>query len=122
MRISGHEDERNARLKGAQTTIEALRACGWSGDDLADLHGLDANEVELVIDHETYQGETHPKVKFVNRPSGLGLKAPMTLEQARAFAARMKGDVLMASRRIQPPAGAAPQRSMEGAGADDIPF
>jgi len=103
-----------------QITVEALRACGWQGDDISELDGLDANEVELVIEPETFRGETRSKVKYVNRPSGLGLRAPMTHDQARAFAARMKGDVIQASRRIQPATNAPPTR--RSGGDEDAPF
>jgi hypothetical protein len=75
----------------AQSTLAALRACGWQGGDIASLAGLDANEVEIVIDHETREGRTRARVKEITRPSGLGLTAPMTLAEARAFAAQMKG-------------------------------
>jgi len=55
----------------------------------------------------------------VNRPSGLGLKAPMTADQARSFAARIRGEIIQVSCRI-PPANAAPTRPTGG--DQDIPF
>ena len=55
--------------------------------------GLGSTEVSLLIHNETYNGETRSKVQFVNRPGGIAMKSPMTPEQAKAFAARMKGRV-----------------------------
>lgn len=71
-------------------TFEALRHLGWKGDELTDLGGIDQNEVRIVCDNETYQGQTRLKVQWINAPGGLALKTPMTPEQVRAFAARMK--------------------------------
>ena len=77
-----------------QRTVETMRTCGWEGDDFSNLTGLDANEVSLVIEHEEYQGRTQVKVKWVNALGGIALKAPMTPEAAKAFAAKMKGELL----------------------------
>jgi hypothetical protein len=84
------EPARDGRTSG-QGTVAALRACGWQGGDILSLTGLDANEVEIVIDHEMREGRTRARVREITRPSGLGLTAPMTLAEARAFAERMKG-------------------------------
>lgn len=71
-------------------TVESLRICGWKGDDLSVLDGLDANEVDLVIDEEVYEGKTQTKVKWINRSGGLALKAPLSDERKKAFAAAMR--------------------------------
>lgn len=73
-------------------TLESLRICGWVGDDLANLGPLD-NEVEIVVDHEEYQGEWQAKVRWVNRPgSGVfKMSKPMGAEQLKAFAKQMRG-------------------------------
>ena len=70
-----------------ERTVESLRHMGWTGSDIADLAGLDANEVELVIKDDTYDGETRPKVKWINRIGGLELKAPLTGDKLKAFSA-----------------------------------
>jgi hypothetical protein len=84
------EPERGGKISSPRTTVAALRTCGWQGGDIATLTGLDTNEVELVIEHDTRESKTRAWVKEIARPSELGLTAPMTLEQARAFAERMK--------------------------------
>lgn len=48
-------------------TIEALRHCGWRGDDLTDLTGIDRNLVMLVIENDSKDGHTRSKVRYVNR-------------------------------------------------------
>lgn len=77
-------------------TIKSLRACGWLGDDLSDLTGIDANEVWLVIEHEENEqdGSVRARVRWVNGGGGVQMKERMDADQARAFAARMKGAVL----------------------------
>ena len=80
----------------AERTVQALRTCGWDGDDLSDLRGLDRNEVVLVIEHDEYNGKVQARVKWVNR-SGAGrieLKRKMTDAQRIALGRRLKGLVL----------------------------
>src|SRR5262245_48948220 len=43
-------DEGRGTRTPTQITVEALRNCGWVGDDLSDLSGIDANEVALVVE------------------------------------------------------------------------
>jgi hypothetical protein len=89
-----------------QTTIAALRACGWRGGDIAALIGLDANEVEIVIDHETHGDRTRAFVKEIRPLSGRGRMAPLTLEQAHALAQRISGSVIAAV--VSPPPATEP--------------
>lgn len=74
-------------------TLESLRHLGWETDDLTDLRGIDANEVQIVIGHEEDQeGRMRPRVKWINAAgAGLAIKERMDAAAARAFAARMKG-------------------------------
>lgn len=80
----------------AERTVQALRTCGWDGDDLSDLRGLDRNEVVLVIEHDEYNGKVQARVKWINR-AGAGrieLKRKMTDAQKVTLARRLKGLVL----------------------------
>lgn len=81
--------------KTTEHTLRALRTCGWRGDDLSNLDGIQENEVSLVIQNETYEGKTRPKVQWVNAPggAGLGLKAPLAPDRAKSFAAKMRAAV-----------------------------
>lgn len=74
-------------------SVESLRHCGWEGADIAELSGLDANEVELVVEDETYEGKTHARVKWINRIGGLDVKAPLVGDKLRAFSATMQNRI-----------------------------
>lgn len=77
-------------------TFTALRTCGWSTDDLSDLTGLDANEVSVTVEEETYEGKSRERITFINPADGGGIamKNKMDEAAAKAFAAQMKGAVL----------------------------
>ena len=91
-------------------TIESLRAMGWTGSALDEFAGekLPAgvdHQVELVVQHEEYQGKTQARLSFVNSiGAGLALKSAMTHDQARAFAAKMKGRIAALSGGVPPAA------------------
>jgi hypothetical protein len=75
-----------------ERTLEALRYCGWEGDDLAAIGELD-KDVEIVVEHEEDEsGVVRAKVRWVNRPGGgrVQLKKPMSEGELRHFAASMK--------------------------------
>lgn len=104
-------------------TIESLRTCGWNGDDLATMEGLDANEVELVIADEEYENKVYTKVQWVNRAGPMS--TPLTADKAKSFAASMRDRIraIDASKGKQaaksaPPASAGKQEDFES----DIPF
>lgn len=104
-------------------TVESLRHCGWTGDDLSDLAGLDAHEVDLVVVNEEYEGKVHPKVKWVNKAGGLALKTPMTPEKAKAFAASMRDRIRAADAAKGKKSQTNGQRQhAERPVDDDIPF
>ncbi len=77
----------------SEITVKALLACGWSGDDLSDLTGIDRNQVELVVEHEMYNGVKRARVKWVNRPGsgGFVMKHQMSEVQKKALSQKMKG-------------------------------
>lgn len=105
-------------------TVESLRYCGWRGDNLEELTGLDANEVELVVGDEEYEGKKYKRVKFVNRIGGLALKTPLAGDKAKSFAASMRDKIraldAAKGQKAQPaPKPAAPQPSDKNF---DVPF
>ena len=77
--------------KAYERTMEALRYCGWKGDDLMNMGDLE-QKVSIVIEHETYEGDTNARVKWVNKIGGgmVKLKDPMSTDKLRMFAASMK--------------------------------
>jgi hypothetical protein len=44
--------------ENAKRSMASLRHCGWRGNDILDLTGLDANEVEIVVEHDAHEGTT----------------------------------------------------------------
>jgi len=81
--------------KTTERTLDSLRHLGWEGDDLADLTGIDRNEVNVVIeDEQDDRGEYRSRVRWINRAGGLALKERLQGDQLKAFSARMKGAVL----------------------------
>src|SRR5579872_2986178 len=80
----------------AERTVEALRTCGWEGDDLSNLAGVDRNEVVLVVAHEQYNGKQVARVKWINRLGAgrIELKRPMSEAQKLVLSKRLKGLVL----------------------------
>lgn len=123
-----------------ERTIESLRHCGWTGEDLSELEGtkggLDANEVELVIADEDYtdpstgEVKTSTKVQWVNKAGGLALNAPLAPDAAKSFAAQMREKIrakaAAGGQKMNPPARSAtppPQATPNGSlKEEDVPF
>jgi hypothetical protein len=106
-------------------TLEALRACGWRGDDLSQISFPGGNEVLLVVEDEEYNGKTHSRVAFVNAIRGPSVKNAMAPQDVKAFAARMRG-AIVAFDQAQKAAGVQappmPPPGLGSGGPDDIPF
>lgn len=93
----------------ADRTIESLRLMGWQGDDITQLSGLDANDVDLVVELEEYEGKQSPRVRWVNKPGGLAIAQPLEGDKLKAFGAAMRDkvralDASAGKRRPTPPA------------------
>jgi hypothetical protein len=56
----------------AQRTMESLRYLGWTGTLLTDLAGIDANLVQIVVEHEANEkdGKSYPRVQWINKLGG----------------------------------------------------
>jgi hypothetical protein len=98
--------------KTVDKTMEALRNCGWKSDDIMDcVTSPLEQEVSLVVEHENDQktGKPRPRIRWVNRPGGGGLKleTPMDDKDLRMFAAKLK----VKAKSIKPVDGAKPDRS-----------
>lgn len=104
-------------------TVEALRNCGWTGDELAELPALAeagqiASEVSLVIEHEEWEGKWREKVKWVNRPGGgkVKLADPLDDQSLTRFSSMMKSKVRAAGRDNRSSKTNAPRSNGGGAG------
>ncbi len=109
--LSGENNGGRVRWTGyftentSERSIQALQTCGWKGDDLGEfsdgsLHGLDTNEVSIVVQLEEFENEngekrTSPRVAWINRAGGfLNAESAMNPEAAVSFGDRMRGLVL----------------------------
>lgn len=104
-------------------TLDSLRHCGWDSDNIAELDNLNANEVELVLDEEEYEGKVRTKVKWVNRPARLMMKEQMTPAAAAAFAQRLRGKTVAHKQKYgaQPKPQAAPAGRTRSPASDGPP-
>lgn len=78
-------------------TMRGLDACGFQGNDLSDLSsiiGEGAPEVVLVVEHEEYEGKWSARVKFINAAGGPALQGALSPDEAKVFAAKLKGKVV----------------------------
>lgn len=89
--------------KTTERTIESLRYAGWKGTDLADLSDLlskDTPVIELVIEHEEYEGKTRARVQWVNRIGGR-MGAALPAEQAKQLSAKMRGAIAAVDAKLR---------------------
>ncbi len=110
-------------------TVESLRHTGWQGDDLSDLSTVGSKECAIVVVEDEYRGQIRLKVAYVNAlgadglPTSVGAMSP---EEKKAFAARMRGQVIAASGgkpSAKPaPKPAAPRPAPSQDPTDDIGF
>ena len=96
--------------KTMDRTLESLAACGWDpnmGIEAAD-EAVRANEVEIVVEHEDYEGRTRAKVRWVNKIGNARIEA-IAPAQAKSLEQRLRARAL-AMRQGKPAAAPAPQR------------
>ena len=105
--------------KTVERTIESLRYCGFTGDDLDKFSDQNPDvEVEIVVQHDTYQGKTKAKVQWINAPSrGFVLQETLDTKSMKKFAAQFK----VALKAAKPVTGTKAVREEPTKGAaDDI--
>ena len=72
-------------------TIRSLRHCGWQGNDVSDLTGIDTRDVDIVVEHNEYKGKITPRVSWVNQIGGLsGMTPDQATDFARSIASRIE--------------------------------
>lgn len=117
-----------------KSTLKGLRACGFQGENLDDLSTVGANQVELVIENEEYNGTTRSKVRWVNQPGGN--RVLLDPSKKKSIAAQLRGQIRAieaadgiapkpAARPAARPAVQVPARptaATHGPTNDDIPF
>lgn len=123
----------------APYAIERLRACGWQGNDISKLAGIDKNEITVGIKYETYQGKERMKIDIATGGGRVQLENPLDERAKRAFAARMQsflkgaggGAPAPQQQRREPPARSMAQQNTDndfggfepdGGDPGEIPF
>lgn len=111
----------------APYSMQRLRALGWTGTNLADLTGIDTNEVDVEVRYEMYQGEEKMKVQIVSGGTVV-LKNTFDEKGKKAFAAKYAAlakstPAVQPATRPQAKPASAPQSAPASTGTDDeIPF
>lgn len=100
----GYFHEQAAR----ERSFKALRAAGWTGKDLFALEGMGTLDAQIVVEHDSYQGKVRAKIAWVNSVVGLALNKRMSEGEKRAFAAKMRGELLAFNAKAPAPAPAPP--------------
>src|SRR5678816_1758729 len=72
----------------AEYELARLRALGWTGNDLGRLAGIDANEVEVEVKYEQWEGKQQMKVQIRTGGGRVVLKQQMDDKAKRAFGAK----------------------------------
>lgn len=112
--------------KSAEGHARSLRRAGWTGDDFRDLDdrggGIDANEVELDCQIDSYEGKENLRVKWVNQLGGFRTNSKPDMGAFAGFAERMKSKVRGVTADVPKKAGAAPPPPPAAHSGDNIPF
>lgn len=98
-----------------ERTLDSMRACGWTGDDITELSTIGSKECVLVCEDEFYNGKTYAKIIFVNGTGRLEVRTPLAGGRLKSFAAKMKSKI----GGTKAPAGAAKQQRQREPGDDD---
>lgn len=107
--------------KAAEFTLKSLAVMGWPKGKSLDQLGVEDIDslVHLVVEHDSYQGKTRPRVKWINRPGRGGFQVKHKIEGSdlRKLSAKWKALADKTERydKIEAPAPSAPAPS---AGAD----
>ncbi len=107
-------------LSTTERTLEALRRCGWRGDDVSDLSSVIGVDVDVTIKEEEYKGVKQLKVAWISLPGEGGFKAkPLEKSKAKDFAQSIAAQArnVKAAPRPAAPAGSHPNAP----GNDDAP-
>jgi hypothetical protein len=84
--------------EAAPYSVSRLRACGWKGEDLSDLTGVDANEIDVDISYKIWSqadggdGSSKLKVQILSGGSGaFGSSNPVSPREFAASVAALTG-------------------------------
>ena len=77
--------------KAPEYSMKKLRMLGWTGDDVTELTGIGANEVDVRVYEETYDGKTQLKCEIVYGGGAFKFKSQLDDRGKKAFAAQLRG-------------------------------
>lgn len=105
-------------------TFRALKELGWSGHRIDTLKAelKRGTVVQLVIERESFQGRTRPRVKFINARGVIRMAKPMNRDQKLAFASEVQTMLDLGLQNKQPAGTASAAPGDDAGGEDDIPF
>jgi len=115
--------------KSAVRSMESLRACGFTGDDIDKFSDQNPDiECQIVVEHETFEGKTRAKVKWINKAGGgaFTFEKPLPPNELRRFSAQFKGTLkqmpAVAGKKAERQApSSAPPAGDEWSGNDHLP-
>ena len=91
-----------------------LATMGYDGESAASIKGA---KVQIVVEHEEYDGKTQARVAFINEAGGgLARFTPMSTTEESLVKARLKAAALARK------AAKGAQNALPGPAADDVPF
>lgn len=119
----------------AESSMRTLsHVFGWQGDTLQELNMpvLVGIECEIVVEDETYNGRTYPKIQFFNRPGEGGARSVLPIDEAAARSVASRFDSALRAFKAKggaagKPASARTQHAYQGAESqhptppDDLP-
>lgn len=71
-------------------TLERLKTCGLPDNNLIKADEMVGTEVDIIVEHEEYDGKTRLKVQWINPIGGGGMRNPMDSDSLAEFARRIK--------------------------------
>jgi len=80
--------------KAAERSIQTLRKMGWGGDNVGEIIVDDVmNIMEIVVEHEVFEGKTRAKVAWINAPgeSPLSIQNPLNQMERQSFSDQYRG-------------------------------
>jgi hypothetical protein len=87
--------------KAIENTIKTLAICGHNGDESFPAGCFSTEQVEIVIEMETYEGKTTPRVRWVNQ-LGASKFSNIQPDEAKKIATsvNLKAQVMAAKQKL----------------------
>lgn len=70
-------------------SVDRLRACGWKGEDVNKLVGIEDNEVDVRISYQQHNGKEQMRVEIMTNGGSVKLDQPMDEKRKRQFGSKV---------------------------------